>query len=117
MNSGNQINVYFNMASFDMTQAYRAGIYTDEQADFTNMVSGASFNYYVQDNAGTINYNGVLYSALSSAVTVSTVLDTANFAGSTVNGRVMQFTIVPETSSALLAACGTLFLLRRRRKS
>ena len=117
MNSGNQINVYFNMASFDMTQAYRAGIYTDEQADFTNMVSGASFNYYVQDNAGTINYNGVLYSALSSAVTVSTVLDTANFAGSTVNGRVMQFTIVPETSSALFAAFGTLFLLRRRRKS
>ena len=117
MTSANQINVYFNMASFDMTQAYRAGIYTDEQADFTNMVSGASFNYYVQDNAGTINYNGVLYSALSSAVTVSTVLDTANFAGSTVNGRVMQFTIVPETSSALFAACGTLFLLRRRRKS
>ena len=117
MNSGNQINVYFNMASFDMTQAYRAGIYTDEQADFTSMVSGASFNYYVQDNAGTINYNGVLYSALSSAVTVSTVLDTANFAGGTVNGRVMQFTIVPETSSALLAACGALFLLRRRRKA
>jgi autotransporter-associated beta strand protein len=117
MTSANQINVYFNMASFDMTQAYRAGIYTDEQADFTNMVSGASFNYYVQDNAGTINYNGVLYSALSSAVTVSTVLDTANFAGGTVNGRVMQFTIVPETSSALLAACGALFLLRRRRKA
>jgi autotransporter-associated beta strand protein/T5SS/PEP-CTERM-associated repeat protein len=117
MNSGNQINVYFNMASFDMTQAHLGGIYTDEQADFASMVSGASFNYYVQDNAGTINYNGVLFSALSSAVTVSTVLDTANFAGGTVNGRVMQFTIVPETSSALLAACGTLFLLRRRRKA
>ncbi|MBU6170529.1 MAG: autotransporter-associated beta strand repeat-containing protein, partial [Verrucomicrobia bacterium] len=52
MNSGNQINVYFNMASFDMTQAYLGGIYTDQQADFASMVSGANFNYYVQDNAG-----------------------------------------------------------------
>ncbi|MBU6170170.1 MAG: autotransporter-associated beta strand repeat-containing protein, partial [Verrucomicrobia bacterium] len=117
MTSANQINVYFNMASFDMTQAYLGGIYTDQQADFASMVSGANFNYYVQDNAGTVSYNGVLYSALSAGVTVSTVLDTANFADGTVNGRVMQFSIVPETSSALLVACGTLFLLRRRRKS
>ncbi|MFN6095697.1 MAG: beta strand repeat-containing protein [Verrucomicrobiota bacterium] len=117
MTSANQINVYFNMASFDMTQAYLGGIYTDDQADFTNLVSNATLNYYVQDNAGTINYNGVLYSALSSAVTVSTVLDTANFAGGTVNGRVMQFTIVPELSSALLSLiAGGVAIFRRRRQ-
>lgn len=117
MNSTNEINIYFNMADLSAAQTYLGGIYTNEQADFMSSISAATFNYYVQDNEGTTNYNGVLYSALSSAVTLSTVLDTANFADGTVNGRVMQFTIVPEPSSAMLAACGTLFLLRRRRKS
>lgn len=117
MSAGNGINVYFNMPSFDMTEAYLAGIYTDEQADFIGSISGANFKYYVQDNAGTISYNGVLYSTLSAAVNVSTVPDTANFAGGVVNGRIMQFSIVPEPSFALLAACGTLLLLRRRRES
>ena len=117
MTSANQINVYFNMASFDMTQAYLGGIYTDEQADFTNLVSNATFNYYVQDNEGAINYNGVLYSALSSEVTLSTVLDSANFAGGTVAGRVMQFNIVPEPSSALLSLiAGGVAIIRRRRQ-
>jgi autotransporter-associated beta strand protein len=117
MTSANQINVYFNMASFDMTQAYLGGIYTDEQADFTNLVSNATFNYYVQDNEGAINYNGVLYSALSSEVTLSTVLDSANFAGGTVAGRVMQFNIVPEPSSALLSLiAGGAAIIRRRRQ-
>lgn len=117
MTSANQVNFYFDMASVDMTEAYLGGIYTDDQTDFTNLVSNATFNYYVKDNQGTVNYNGVLYSALSSKVNLSTVLDTANFAGGTVTGRVMQLTIVPEPSAGMLAlVAGTLALTRRRRQ-
>jgi autotransporter-associated beta strand protein len=117
MNASNEINVYFNVADFDLHQAFLGGIYTDNQADFTHLVSNATFNYYVQDNAGSVNYNGSLYSALSGyEIELSTVLDSANFIDGTVNGRIMQFSVVPEPSSALLAACGTLLLLQRRRK-
>ncbi|MFN6017546.1 MAG: autotransporter-associated beta strand repeat-containing protein [Verrucomicrobiota bacterium] len=118
MDAGNQINVYFNVADFDLDQAFLGGIYTDDQADFTNLVSNATFNYYIQDDEGSISYNGILYSVLTEYdIELGTALDTANFADGTVNGRVMQFTVVPEPSSALLVLiAGGVALTRRRRQ-
>jgi autotransporter-associated beta strand protein len=118
MDAGNQINVYFNVADFDLDQAFLGGIYTDDQADFTNLVSNATFNYYIQDDEGSVSYNGILYSVLTGYdIELGTALDTANFADGTVNGRIMQFTVVPEPSSALLVLiAGGVALTRRRRQ-
>jgi len=118
MDPDNEVNVYFNVADFGANKVFLGGFYTDEQADFSSRVSGANFNYFVQDNAGTISHNGVQYSALDPGIDIeiATVLDTANFASGSVNGRVMQFSVVPESSSVLLAACSSLMLLQRRRK-
>jgi autotransporter-associated beta strand protein len=119
MDAGNMINVYFNVADFDLNQAFLGGIFTDESGDFTAMISGANFTYYVQDNAGSVTYNGVSYSELGAGfgIEVTTELETADFGSGAVNGRIMQFGVVPEPSSALLAAIGSLFLLRRSRKA
>ena len=118
MDAGNEINVYFNVANFDLDQAFLGGIYTDDQADFTNLVSNATFNFYVQDDEGSVSYNGILYSVLTGyEIELGTALDTANFADGTVNGRIMQFTVVPEPSSALLVLiAGGAALTRRRRQ-
>ena len=120
LTDANQINLYFNLASLEQG-SYLGGIFIDQPIDFLAMVSGATFNAYVQDATGTVTYNGVTYSALGGGLSmeVSTVNATANFVGGNVDGRSMQFSIVPEPSTALLAAFGLLaaFFLLRKRKS
>jgi fibronectin-binding autotransporter adhesin len=117
MDGDNAINVYFNMDDFDLNKAYQGGFYTDQSDDFIAMISGANFNYFLKDENGAVSYNGVSYSAMSVGFDLSTELETADFGSGAVSGRIMQFVGVPEPSSALLAAIGSLFLLRRRRKA
>jgi autotransporter-associated beta strand protein len=108
----NAVNIYFNVATFEEGQFYTGAFFTDVQADFLNEIVGATFNYYVADAAGTIEYNGVNYAALGEglALEVSTVnASGSDFAGGTVNGQITQFEVVPEPSTyalLILAAAG-----------
>jgi len=120
----NTVNIYFNVATFEEGQFFTGAFFTDAQSDFLDEIVGASFNYYVADAAGTIEYNGVNYAALGEglALEVSTVnANGADFAGGSVNGQITQFEVVPEPSTyalLILAAAGFgAHVWRKRRRA
>jgi autotransporter-associated beta strand protein len=104
--AGNAVNIYFNVGLVEAGQIYTGGFYTDTDADFLASIENALFTYYVKDVAGSVTYEGETYAALGSGldITLSTVSQSADFAGGTVNGRVAQFEVVPEPSTYALLA-------------
>ncbi len=82
----------------------------------------ATFNYYVANESGGIEYNGVNYTTLDESldINVTTTAQTADFAGGSVNGQITQFEVVPEPSTyallALAAAGFAAHAFRRRRR-
>ena len=121
LGGANVLSVYFNVGSLSLGDAFTGGFYTDSSADFLSSISGATFNYYLANNAGgSVSYNGVNYDLYSGplAINLSTVLvASADFTGGTItNGYSTQFTVVPEPNvAALLGGFGVLLLFRRRR--
>ncbi len=126
LSGGNVVDVYFDVASLAGGDSFKGGFYTDLQADFLTSVENGSYAYWVKGNGtGTDRtFNGQAYFSLSNfdsglSVTLSTVAETANFAGGSVNGQVMEFAVVPEPSTLVLTAAGLglagLQLARRRR--
>jgi len=114
--SGNVISLYFAGAG-----TYNGGIFSDENVSFESLVSGASYQYYVEAAGGAYTFNGRSYSLLDAEdVTRTTVqIASADFADTTVtNGWTQQFVVVPEPVTAMQVglACGLLFLLRGRRQ-
>jgi len=122
LTSSNAVNIYFNDPAFAAGRNYTGGFFTDTQADFLSEIAGATFNYFVADASGTNSYNGVNYRAMDASfdVNLSTISQTADFAGGTVNGQIAQFEVVPEPSTYALLALSAAglggYVLRRRRK-
>jgi autotransporter-associated beta strand protein len=106
LTAGNVVNIYFNVASFGAGQVYTGGFFTDVASDFLGQIEDATFNYYLASASGAVTYNGISYSALGAgySVDVSTVVQSANFAGGNVNGQISQFQVVPEPSTYALLA-------------
>jgi autotransporter-associated beta strand protein len=118
----NVVDVCFNMASVSLGDTFLGGFYTDREAAFLDLVEGADFNYWIRDDAGSQTFNGVNYSPFTETVGLATVLSPAAFdGGATVNGFVLQFSVVPEPSTfALGGIAGSALLgwcLRRRRSN
>ena len=85
------------------TLFYNLGDRFAAAGDFFASISGATFQYFVQDAAGTFSYNGQAYKTLaqydpSKSISVSTV--GAN------GGQVMQLVVVPEPGAIVLAGVG-----------
>lgn len=100
LTSSNTVNIY--LSSLGDNFVARGGFFTDLQSDFITQIQDATFNYYLQDATGSVTYNGATYRDVSSYDwTLTTVPATANFAGGSVNGQVLQ--VVPEPSSFVLA--------------
>ncbi len=112
LNNVNAVNLYFNVSAFEEGQIYTGGFFTDEQADFLAQRVDATFTTYVADSEGAILYRGQKYSLLGNglSVSVSTTSQSADFAGGTVNGRMMQVQAVPEPSTYVLLVLGAVAL-------
>jgi hypothetical protein len=120
LGSINSVNIYFSFTSLNPGSIYTGGFFTDQVGDFLATIDQAAFSYHVlATGSGTVTYNGVNYDIYTGYdIEITTVEQTADFAGGTVNGRVTQFEVVPEPSTyALLAFGAGLFALvmwRRR---
>lgn len=126
--AGNMIDIYLGVSSLAFNDTFRGGFFTDRSLDFLPSVQGAGYAFYVLgDGLGTArSYGGFNYYLLDetflpgfTGVNISTAsVATANFSGGTVtDGRVMQFVIVPEPATWLVAvtAAGVLAWWRRAR--
>lgn len=119
--SNSTVNIYLNVDSFSPADEFRGGFFTDSTGDFRSQIADATFNYFLKDASGSEVYNGVNYSNVTSTNewVLMTVPASADFAGGTVNGRVLQ--VVPEPSSFALAGCAIAGLAaagyRRRQKA
>jgi len=121
LTSSSTVNIYLNVDSYTFGDEFRGGFFTDIQSDFITSIQDATFAYYLKDAGGAVIYNGVNYRNVTGAPgdwVLTTVPATANFAGGTVNGQVLQ--VVPEPSSFALAGAALAGLaaashLRRRK--
>jgi autotransporter-associated beta strand protein len=111
--NGNVVDVYLNTNALPIGSIFRGGIYTDASTDFLNQIANATFHWFVQGDGHGVDtaFNGLSYYSLADfnsqlAITLGTQLDTANFGGGSVNGRVTTFTVssVPEPAAAVLIA-------------
>jgi autotransporter-associated beta strand protein len=116
LTSSSTVNIYLNVETLD--GPYTGGFFTDLPSDFLAQIQDATFAFYLKDAGGGIVYNGLNYRDVSDlGWTLSSVAVTADFAGGTINGQVLQ--VVPEPSIyAFITALSCLALLahRRRRK-
>jgi autotransporter-associated beta strand protein len=115
LTSSSMVNIYLNVETLD--GPYTGGLFTDLQSDFLALIQDATFTYYLKDAGGVILYDGLNYRDVSDlGWTLSTVPTTADFAGGTINGQVLQ-AVVPEPSSyAFITALSCLALLAHRRR-
>jgi hypothetical protein len=103
LGGGNVVNIFISSPVHD-GDIFKGAFYTDALADFLSSVQNASFNYYVEQAGGPVNYGSGEYALLPdlyphATVRLETILESASFGGTTsVNGRVAQFTLsgVPE---------------------
>lgn len=118
----NVVNVYFNAGPLTFGSTFRGGFFTDRDADFLASIEGATFSYYLATLSGSTVYGGVSYSPYAGpfTFTLSTVAETATFAGGTESGYVMQFVVVPEPAGWMLVAgavAAAVVGLRRRNRA
>lgn len=103
LSSTNLITLDFSAAALQLGQVYRGGFFTDA-ATANSLLDGASFAYAGLGGGFAIQYDG-LVSESSAAFSTGTVN----------NGKIMQFTVIPEPAGATLALLGLGPLLLRWR--
>jgi autotransporter-associated beta strand protein len=116
LSAANSVNVYFTRTALDLG-TLTGGFSTANRGDFIASISGGSFQYFVQDAAGSVIYNGLSYKTLSNYdAALRVLISTVDGNG----GRVMQLAVVPEPGSLALAGIGAAiaaWTVARRRRS
>ncbi|MFM8495349.1 MAG: beta strand repeat-containing protein, partial [Planctomycetia bacterium] len=102
LTGANTVSIYLTQSTAALSEL-TGGFFTAAAGDFFASISGATFQYFVQDAAGTFSYNGQTYKTLtqydpSKSISVTTV--GAN------GGQVMQLVVVPEPGAIVLAGVG-----------
>ena len=117
LTSSSTVNIFLNVDSYTFGDEFRGGFFTDVASDFITSVQDATFAYFLKDANGSTTYNGVNYDDVSSLGWVlQTAPATANFAGGTVNGQVLQFVPEPSSFALALAIAGLAAAGYRRRR-
>ena len=131
LSASNIINIYFRNSALytggNTPKIVTGGFFTDTRSDFFDSINGATVNYFFEMTGGTNAFNGFNYgtraqyeAALSNnlTITISTIGQSANFDGPTIDGQILQLEVIPEPSTyTLLAlAAGTFAYLRLRRR-
>ena len=133
LSAANIINIYFSGSALFAGSSpvqYTGGFFTDRPDSFAGSISGATFNYFFQNSAGSIGYNDANYYTRSQyetlvlgtnmVITVSTEAQNANFGGGNIDGRILRVDVVPEPSTyalLVLSAVGVAgYMIRRRRR-
>ena len=134
MTASNTVDFFLGVTTIAMGNTFEGGFFTDTAADFAASITDASLNYYVLgDGSGTdATLNGQSYYSFSNWKTasgadpamemgLSTIAQTAAFAGGSVSGQSSILTAVPEPSTVVLglAAAGLAAtgIVRRRSRS
>lgn len=127
LTSSDTINIYLDASAITGTpDLLRGGFFTNDNANFLSEIDGATINYYVENAGGTTSYDGNDYSLLDPSqynVSLSTVSDTADFAGSggPITGEVTQIKLtsavpLPGAAGTGLALLGGIAIRRRFRR-
>jgi len=116
LSAANVINVYLDVGSLSVADAFRGGFFTDRDASFLASIEHATFNYFLADAGGSVTYNGVVYDPYAGPFTFdwSTVAETANFSGGSETGYVSQLMVVPEPGGWVMVMVGMAVLWRLR---
>ncbi len=100
LTANNEISVYLNVASLSAGQQFLGGFFTDENTDFIDAIKNAQVTTYLADPTGNVTFNGQTYSADTNplGLTLSTILQTANFGSGPISGRILQLQVVDQTN-------------------
>ncbi|KRP34756.1 MAG: hypothetical protein ABS34_12450, partial [Opitutaceae bacterium BACL24 MAG-120322-bin51] len=100
LTANNEISVYLNVASLSAGQQFLGGFFTDENTDFIDAIKNAQVTTYLADPTGNVTFNGQTYSADTNplGLTLSTILQTANFGAGPISGRILQLQVVDQTN-------------------
>lgn len=121
LSEANTLAIFLNVpGGLGLNDVLRGGFFLDLAVDFSASIGG-TFAYYLADPAGTLTYDGTLYSLYEGGLSflVQAVAETAVFASGTQDGFVMELTVIPEPSMVAMGVVAGMAAWwgRRRRLS
>jgi hypothetical protein len=97
----------------------RGGFFVTQPDTLTTSLGAATVSYFVADPSGHIAYEGINYNAYDGPLSfvLGVTAESANFGSGTVDGHVLEITVIPEPSTHALALGLVAFgLLAARRR-
>ncbi|CAN5539982.1 hypothetical protein BH09VER1_BH09VER1_24000 [soil metagenome] len=125
LTSANTVQIFLSMASLNVGDLLVGGFFLDQAGgSFDSLIQSASYAFYIKgDGLGTDAYLGGIGYYLASnfdpslGFAVSTIGQSADFGTGTLNGNVMQLSVVPEPTTVSLVLGGVAMAFWRIRRS
>lgn len=117
LTSTNTVEIFLSFTSLTEGDIFLGGFYLDQFENFDALIADADFRFYIQGdgNGADAFLDGFGYYSLSSfdptlGIAISSVAQEADFGAGTVDGGILQMTVVPEPATLSLAVGGLLIL-------